>query len=92
MIRYSFHFRDRIFLKGYRLLSFAKSIGKNIGKNISKNVSGKYNQNLLDHSKQCTTDVLKTVSKRGIQKTSEATGDLSRNKIGITKNLKNIKK
>ena len=33
---------ERIFVKGYNFLSFAKNTGKNIGKNISKNVSGKY--------------------------------------------------
>ena len=32
---------DRIFVKGYGYLSFARNIGKNIGKNISKNLSGK---------------------------------------------------
>ena len=37
MIRYSIQPRDRIFLKGYRFLSFAKNMVKNIGKNISKN-------------------------------------------------------
>ena len=42
MIRYSIQPRDRIFLKGYRFLSFAKNMVKNIGKNISKNLSGKY--------------------------------------------------
>ena len=31
--------RDRIFVKGYGLLSFAKNMAKNIGKNISKNVN-----------------------------------------------------
>ena len=29
--------RDRIFVKGYGFLSFAKNIGKNIGINKSKN-------------------------------------------------------
>ena len=42
MMRYSIQPRDRIFLKGYRFLSFAKNMVKNIGKNISKNLSGKY--------------------------------------------------
>ena len=39
MTRYSVEPRifDRIFLKGYGILSFAKVISKNIGKNISKN-------------------------------------------------------
>ena len=60
-------------------LSFAKNMGKYIGKNISKNLSGKYCQN-IDHTKQSTTDALKA-SKRVIQKTADATGDLIGNKI-----------
>ena len=36
MMRYSVQRSDRIFVKGYRFLSFAKNQGKNIGKNISK--------------------------------------------------------
>ena len=31
-----------------------------IKKNINRNLSGKYSQNLLDHTKQSTIDVLKT--------------------------------
>ena len=44
-------------------------------------------KNLLDHAKTSATDVLKTSSKRVIQKTVEATGDLIGNKIAnrITK-------
>ena len=56
-------------------------MGKNIDKNISKGLSGKYSQKLLDHAKQSATDALKTSSKRFIQKTAEATGDLIANKI-----------
>ena len=41
-MRYSVQPRDRIFVKGYGFLSFAKNMGKNIGKNISKNLSGKF--------------------------------------------------
>ena len=44
--------RDRIFVKRYGFLLFAK----NMGKNISKNLSSKYSQNLLDHAKH--TDAL----------------------------------
>ena len=44
-MRYSVKPRDRIFVKGYGFLSFAKNMGKNIGKNISKNLSSKYSQN-----------------------------------------------
>ena len=43
-------------------------MSKNIGKNISQNLSGKYRQKRFDHSKQRTTDVLKTVSEKGNQK------------------------
>ena len=56
------------------------NIGKNFGKNITKNLSSKYSQKLLDHAKQSATDALNTVSKRAIQKTAEATGDLIGNK------------
>ena len=51
MICYSVQPKDRIFLKGYGFLSFAKNMVKNIAKNINKNLSGKYCQNLLDHAK-----------------------------------------
>ena len=39
--RYSVQYRDRIFVKSYSCLPFAKNMGENIGKNISKNVSDK---------------------------------------------------
>ena len=65
-------------------------MGKNIGKNISKNLSDNCSQKPIDHTKQSATDALKTISKRAIQKTAEATGDLFGNKIPdkITKVLK----
>ena len=44
-------------------------------------MSGKYSEKLLDYSKQSATDVFKTASKRAIQKTADATGDLIGNKI-----------
>ena len=52
-----------------------------MGKYISKNVSGKYIKKLLDHAKQYATDALKTSSRRAIQKTAAASGDLIGNKI-----------
>ena len=77
--------RDRIFRKGSGILSLAKNIGKNIGKSIgksiSKNLSNKQSQKLLDYVKQAATDVLKTSSKRIIQKIAEATDDLIVNEI-----------
>ena len=37
MTRYSVQPRDRVFVKGYKFLPFAKNMGRNICKNISKN-------------------------------------------------------
>ena len=53
--------RDRIFVKGYRFLSFAKNMGKNS--------SNKYGQKLINRANKYTTDAIKTTSKRAIQKT-----------------------
>ena len=39
MTRYSVQSRDRLFVKGYGFLSFAKNMVKKIGKNIGKNLS-----------------------------------------------------
>ena len=72
-MRYSIEPRDRIFVKGYGFLSFAKS--------MVKNWSNKYGQKLLDSAKTSTADAIKTGSKRAIQKTAEATGDFIGNKI-----------
>ena len=81
MTRCSVQPGDRIFVKGYGFLSFAQNMGTNIGKNISKNLSGKYSQKLHDYAKKSAADALKTSSKRVIQITAEATGDLIGNKI-----------
>ena len=62
-MRFSVQPRDRIFVKGYRFLPFAKNIGENIDKNISRNLSSKYSQKLHDRAKQSATDVFKTASK-----------------------------
>ena len=48
---------------------------------MGKSLSNKYGQKRLDSAKKSTTDVIKTTSKRAIQKTAEATGDLIGNKI-----------
>ena len=72
-MRYSIKARDRIYVKGYGFLSFAKNMGKRL--------SNKYGQKLLDSAKNSTTVPRKTASKRAIQKTAEATGDLTVNKI-----------
>ena len=72
-MRYSIEPRDRIYVKGYGFLSFAKNIGKSL--------SNKYGQNLLHSTIKSTTDAINTDSKRVIQKTAESTGDLNGNKI-----------
>ena len=99
MRRYSVQPRDRIFIKGYGFLSFAKNMSKNVDENISKNLSDNYSpgmlamrQKLLDHAKQSAAHPFKTASKRGIQKTVEAIGDLICNKNAnkITKISKDL--
>ena len=72
-MRYSIEPRDRIYVKGYGFLSFAKNMGKSL--------SNKYGQKRLDSAKKSKTDAIKTALKREIQKTAEATGDLLGNKI-----------
>ena len=46
---------------------------------------GKYSQKLLEHTKKSATDAFKTASKRVIQETAEAMGDLIDNKIANRK-------
>ena len=48
---------------------------------MGKHLSNKYGQKRLDSAKKSTTDAKKTASKRAIQKTAEANGDLTGNKI-----------
>ena len=60
-MRYSIEPRDRIYVKGYGFLSFAR------------NMSYKYGQKIIDRTKTSATDAIKTSCKRA---TSEAAGDL----------------
>ena len=85
-MRYSTEPKDRIYIKGYGLLSFAKYMGTKL--------SRKYGQKLLDSAKESITDAIKTASKKAIQKTVEGTGDLIGNKITdkITSVSKKFKK
>ena len=68
-MRYSTEPRDRVYVKDYGFMSFARSM------------SNKYGKKLVDTAKKSATDAIKTDSKRAIQKTAEATGDLVGNKI-----------
>ena len=72
-IRYWVEPRDRIYVKGYGFLSFAKNMGKSL--------SNKYGKKRIDSAKRSTADAIKTASKKVIQKGAEATGDLIGNKI-----------
>ena len=51
-MRYSRESKDRIYVKWYGFLPFAKNMGKN--------VINKYGQKLLDSPKRSTTDAIKT--------------------------------
>ena len=53
---YSVESRDRIYVKGYGFLSFAKNMGN------------KYSQKLLNIAKKSTTDAMKTLLNRAIKK------------------------
>ena len=68
-MRYSIEPRDRVYVKGYGFMSFARSM------------SNKYGKKLVDTAKKSATDAIKTASKRAIQKFAEATGDMVGNKI-----------
>ena len=68
-MRYSLEPRDRVYVKEYGFMSFARSM------------SNKYGKKLVDTSKKSATDAIKTAFKRAIQKTAESTGDLVGNKI-----------
>ena len=59
----------RKYVKGYGFLSFARKFGDKHGKK------------LMDIATKTGIDAVKTASKRAVQKTAEATGDLIRNKI-----------
>ena len=70
-MRYSTEPRDRLYVKGYGLLSFANNMARNLS-NMVKNIS------IVLKNLQKT---IKTASKRAIPKTAEATSDLIGNKI-----------
>ena len=78
-MRYSIEPRERRYVEGYGFLSFAR------------NLNNKYGQKLVDSAKKSATDTFKIASKRAVQKTAEATGDLIGNKIAdkITSYSKN---
>ena len=80
-MRYSTEPRDRIYVKGYGFLFFAKNIGKSLSNKYAATSATNVAQKLLNSAKKSTTDAIRTASKRVIQKIAEAAGDLIGNKI-----------
>ena len=68
-MRYSTEPRFRKYVKGYGFLSFARKFGD------------KFRKKIIDTATKTGVDAEKTASKRVVQKTAEATGDLIENKI-----------
>ena len=68
-MRYSLEPKYRKYVQGYGFLSFARKFGDKHGKK------------LMDTATKTRLDAAKTSSKRIVQKTAEATGDLIGNKI-----------
>ena len=68
-MRYSTEPKYRKYVREYGFLSFARTFGDN------------YCKKLMDTATKTGIDTAKTASKRVVQKTAEATGDLIRNKI-----------
>ena len=81
-MRYSIEPREGRYVKGYGFLSVTRNIGTHAAK-VAKNMSNKYSQKRVDSAKKSATDAIKTASKKSIQKTAEATGDLIGNKLLI---------
>ena len=67
-MRYSTEPKHRKYIKGYVFLAFARKFGD------------KYGKILLNTATKAVIDAAKAASKRVVQKTSEATGDLIGNK------------
>ena len=68
-MRYSTEPKYRKYVKGYGFLSFARTFGD------------KYGKKLMDPATKTGIDAANTASKRVVEKTTEATGDLIGNKI-----------
>ena len=58
-MRYSIEPRERRYVKGYGVLSFARNIDTHAAK-AAKNMSNKCSKKLVDTAKKSTTDAIKT--------------------------------
>ena len=79
-MRYSTQPKFRKYVKQYGFVSFARKVGD------------KYVKKLMDTATKAGIDAAKTALKRVVQKATEATGDLIRNKIAKTKVKQRVKK
>ena len=75
-------------MQNFHSLKFGDKYGKKLintatktGINVAKKSGNKYGKNLMDIAKKSGINDAKTASKRVVQKTAEATGDLIGNKI-----------
>ena len=68
-MRYSIEPKERRYVKGYGVLSFAR------------NFSDKYSKSLMDKGIDVSKKFAKTAGKKILKKTAKATGDLIGNKI-----------
>ena len=68
-MRYSTEPKYRTYVKEYGFLSFARKVGEKCGKK------------LMDTTTKTGKDAAKTASNRVVQKTTEATGDFTANKL-----------
>ena len=79
-MRYSIEPRERRYVKGSGFLSFARNLGTHSIK-VAKNLNNQYGQKLANSAKKSATYAFKIASKRAVQKTADAAGDLIGNKI-----------
>ena len=87
-MRYSIKPKERRYIKGYDLLSFARNAGNKYGKKLMNtaiktgaNFNSKYGKKLTDTAIKTGKDFATTAGKKIVHKSAEATGDLIGNKI-----------
>ena len=78
-MRYSIEPKKRMYVKGYRFMSFAR------------NFSDKYSKSLIDKGIDASKTFAKTAGKRILKESAKATGELIGNKIADKITAKPIK-
>ena len=87
-MRYSIQPRERRYVKGYGIMSFARNCGNKYGKKLMNtaiktdtNFNSKYGKKLTDTAIKTGKDFATIAGKTIVHKSSEATGDLIGNPI-----------